>query len=242
MKVAQKIRTRIELLPEGEVFDYGYFELSAEEFWAGAKALERLTKAGVIKRLEKGLFYKSGKSIFGELGPDYHSTLRYMLYKNGKVTGYISGFSLYNSLHLTDQFAFTMEIAGSVSQGNKAIKGLRFKYVRAYGEVTEENIQLLGYLDALKDLKKIPDTPVDLALKIINDQISSFSFSEKLRMIQLALPYPPRVRALLGAILEFQKVPIQELLPLRESVNPSTTYHLRISTDTLPTAQNWNIQ
>lgn len=242
MKVAQKIRGRIDLLPEGEVFDYGYFDLSAEEFWAGAKALERLTKAGVIKRLEKGLFYKPGKSIFGELGPDDQSIIRRFLYREGKPVAYPSGFGLYNALNLTDQFSFIFHIATTHPQKEKKLGNLKIRTMKAYAKVSTENVYMLGLLDALKDLKRIPGTSTSVALKSMESRIAALSVSERWLMIQLALCYPPRVRALLGAILEAQSEGTDKLVTLKKSLNPSTIYHLGIHAKDLKTVINWNIQ
>jgi len=52
--------------------------------------------------------------------------------------------------------------------------------------------------------------------------------------------YPARVRALLGAILEFKGYQ-KEIKPLKESLNPLSKYKLPISKKDLPTITNWNI-
>jgi hypothetical protein len=60
-------------------------------------------------------------------------------------------------------------------------------------------------------------------------------------MVEYALAYPSRVRALLGAILEAMCIKTNIEL-LRKSLNPLSSYKIGISTNILPTVPNWNIQ
>jgi hypothetical protein len=57
----------------------------------------------------------------------------------------------------------------------------------------------------------------------------------------LALNYPARTRALLGAILENLN-PKMNLNELRSSLNPLTKVNLNIKEVDLPTIKNWNIE
>jgi hypothetical protein len=60
-------------------------------------------------------------------------------------------------------------------------------------------------------------------------------------MITLALSYPPRVRALLGAILE-DIMSTPDLRQLKESLNPFTKFALGVNSKVLKTAPSWNIR
>ena len=59
-------------------------------------------------------------------------------------------------------------------------------------------------------------------------------------LIQYALLYPSRVRALLGAILENSNN-YPNANTLKESLNPLTKIKLGINETDLPTIKNWNI-
>jgi hypothetical protein len=158
VKVAEQIREKIKDIPESVPFGYADLGIDPKDFFTAAKALERLLKKGLIKKISKGLFYKPEITRYGTLGPDYNELLNRLLFKNGKRIGYVTGGELYNQLNLTTQNYFRTKIA--TNRGRKKIeKGwLKTSSVKAYTEITDENYQLLGILDALKDIRNITDT------------------------------------------------------------------------------------
>lgn len=50
MKVAEKIETRINKMPDGNIFKYQGLAIAPDEYPAAAKAIERLIKKGLINR------------------------------------------------------------------------------------------------------------------------------------------------------------------------------------------------
>jgi hypothetical protein len=135
--------------------------------------------------------------------------------------------------------AFRIKIASNkrINIDKGAIKA---KSVKSYAEVTEENYQLLGFLDAIKDIKKIPDCPVANAVKILGKKLESFNDKKLDELIKYAILYPPRVRALLGAMLENIDANV-DTLNLKESLNPITKFELGLKETDLPTLKNWYI-
>ncbi len=242
MKVAEQIREKIKKsIPESEPFGYSDLGIAPADFFTAAKALERLQKKGVIKKISKGIFYKPKISIFGEMPPNYNSILQNYLYEGSKRTGYVTSYVLYNQLNLTTQMAFTTTIATNRSRKKINIGWLKTKSVKAYVKVTEENYPLLGILDALKDIKLIPDSSTSSAIKILMPKIKVFAKKDVENLIKFALQYPPRVKALLGAVIENIFRNEFELTSLKKCLNPSTTFKLGIKNTDLPTSQNWNI-
>ncbi len=242
MKLTEKIRTQIKKLPEGKPFGYADLGISKEDYVSSAKVIERLQKQGAIRKLSKGVFYKPEKTAFGELKPDYNEQLRPYLFENGKRIAYITGTHLYNQLNLTTQKAFIVKIA-SRSKRIKIAKGaIRADAVKSYAEVTDNNYELLGFLDAIKDIKKIPDSNVVNMIKTMTDKIMALNEKKKSELVKYALFYPPRVRALLGAILENRNV--QEIITgkLKESLNPLTKVKIGLKESDLPTIKQWNIK
>jgi hypothetical protein len=239
MKVAEQIRKTISKLPEDKTFGYADLGIGKEDYLTSAKALERLQKEGVIKKMSKGIFYKPIKTVFGDLQPDDSEQLKPYLFKNGKRIAYITGESLYNQMNLTTQMAFRIKIASNrrINIDKGAIKA---KSVKSYAEVTEENYQLLGFLDTIKDIKKIPDCTVANAVKILSKKLESYDDKKVEELIKYALFYPPRVRALLGAMLENGNSKIK-ISKLKESLNPITTFELGLKETDLPTLKNWYI-
>jgi hypothetical protein len=242
MKVAAQIRKTIESIPEGEPFGYADLDIEPANFITAAKALERLQKKGIIKKVSKGLFYRPAMSIFGAMPPNYNIILQNYLYKNGERVGYITGGELYNSLNLTTQNYFRIKIATNKNRKKIEMSWLKTTSVKAYVDVTEENFQLLGILDAIKDIKLIPDNSASEALRILIPQIKLFAKKDIQNLMKFALQYPPRTRALLGAIIENIFKDEFVLAPLKKSLNPTTTYKIGIKEVVLPTIKNWNIK
>lgn len=241
-KLAETVAQQINKLPEDVSFGYEQLGLSREQYQTAAKALERLQKKGVIKKLSKGRFYKPKKTPFGEKKPDEQQLLKSYLYQNGKRTAYLTGDYLYNQLGLTTQVPVVMKIASRNRRIAINTGSVKATAVKSYAEVTDENYQLLGFLDAMKDLNQIPDVDKANAVAIFKSRIGQLRPSQRHALIDYALAYPPRVRALLGAILTDLKSQPKGIRTLRDSLNPLTTYDLGIDDTLLPGASEWNIR
>lgn len=242
MKLTEKIRLKIETFEEGEPFGYAQLDIANEEFFAAAKALERLVKKSAIKKISKGQFYKPKMSVFGELEPNYNSMLKNYLFKDNKRVGYVTGGALYNEMNLTTQMTFRQKIATNRKKKNFNISWLKTYTVKSYVEVTDENYYFLGILDALKDIKSIPDTSSSDVTKILMSKIKKLKKEEIENLIQYCLKYPARVRALLGAILSCLFIDTYDLNIIKKSLNPLSTYKLSLDDKILPTAPNWFIR
>ncbi len=240
MNVAKQIRIQINKIPDGITFGYDDLGVAKKDFVTAAKALERLQRAGVIKKLSKGKFYKPEQSIFGELEPDYDDQLNSYLFEKGKRIAYVTGISLYNDLKLTTQVPFIITIASRIKRISIDRGTLKTKAVKSYADVNESNYKLLGILDAIKDIKKIPDSSVNSSVVRLSYIVREHDDSQLTKLANLALFYPPRVKALLGAILENIGANV-EIIELKKNLNPLTKYKVGIKPEILPTIKKWNI-
>ncbi|MFC5410861.1 DUF6088 family protein [Larkinella bovis] len=240
-RLAETVAQQIDQLPEDTSFGYSELAIPKQDYLTTAKVLERLQKKGVIKKLAKGIFYKPKQTIFGEKKPDEQQRLKPYLYQNGQRTAYITGDYLYNQLGLTTQIPAVIKIASRNRRIFVNTGALKATAVKSYVDVTDDNYQLLGFLDAMKDLKQIPDVDVGNALVIFKGRIKQLKPTQRQAMIDYALAYPPRVRALLGIILTDLNEP-KGIDKLRDSLNPLTTFDLGINDNVLPGASDWNIQ
>lgn len=241
MTLASQIQSKIKKLPKGKTFGYADLGIAKEDFQTAAKSLERLQKKGVIKKLSKGVFYKPEQTVFGELQPDYSDQLHPYLFENGKRIAYETGYSLYNRMGLTTQMAFRIKIASRSKRISINRGSLKADAVKSYAEVTEANYELLGFLDAIKDVKRIPDCSVSQAVKILSGKINKLSEKQILDLVKYALLYPTRVRALVGAMLENLNIQANTE-KLKQSLNPLTKVKLGLKETELPTIKNWNIE
>lgn len=242
MKVSDIVSDKIDRLQTGYVFTYSDFDIPVNKGDALIKVLNRMVKEGKICKLSKGRFYKPKETQFGELKPDTYQIVKDLLEKNGKVTGYITGYSAYNQLGLTTQVPNLIQI-GVNKQRKSLQRGIySIRFMLQNNKITKENITLLKILDAIKGIKEIPDTTVDKACKGLREIINDLEKNKLSDLKTLALNYNPSTRALLGAIIE-TVYDVNESESLYNSLNPSTNkYFLGISESVLPNKKRWNIR
>lgn len=225
-------------MPEGTTFKYQELPIQREEYTAATKAIERLIKSGKISRASTGLFYKPKKTIFGLLKPDEENLLRPYLFLNGKRVAYITGTALYNRMGLTTQVPKNVKIASRDKRLALTIGDLKITSIKSYVDISEQNYRYLEILDALKDLKLIPDLDKRAAIRNLASKISELD--DKSLFQDLALKYPPRARAFAGALLSYLDEN-ETSGKLKSSINPLSAFNYGLTPDILPTAPNWNI-
>jgi len=234
MSIAKKVKQIILNLEDGAVVTYG--DLSyLQNFNAVSKVLSRLARDGIIKRLEKGRYYKTSFSKFGEKGP-----LESDVIKSLSAGGYVSGNVIYNELGLTDQIANEIVIIGKRYNCKKKIGNLSVKYQKREGRFNQKNRKYLQILDAIKDIKKIPGVNVNEALEKLIKIIKDMSNTEQIRLAKYGEEYKPMVRALLGAILEELEIPCSE--ELKRTLNQLTKYKIGIKANLLSNLSEWRIE
>ncbi len=240
MKIAEYIAFNIDRLPRGYVFTCADFTTEVNQKEAVIKALNRMVASGKIAKLSKGKYYKPENTPFGNLQPNQAQVVKDLLEKNGKITGYLTGYSIYNQLGLTTQVSNTIQIGKNQVRPNFKRERYTIAFVKQKNTITKENISLLQILDALRYIKKIPDANVENSCKRFLAIIKKLPNKSLSTLIRLALKYPPATRALLGALLEqLQQGKVTETL--FKSLNPITKYKLTGAAKALSTTEKWNI-
>lgn len=238
MIIRAKVKQEIERLPEGKVVSASDFDIPRQYRSTLIKALNQFESAGIIKRFSKGRYYKPRESRFGLLLPSEKEVVNDFLEKEGKTIGYITGARAFAGLALTTQITSTITIGTNVSRRPLTRGQYKISFLLQSNPIVKDDIPLLIILDALRLIKEIPGTTPDDAMLQIVSWIKELSNEEKERLIKLCKAYRPYVRAQIGAIMEFLKIPVDDLA---ESLNPVSHYKLGISNSILPTAKNWNI-
>lgn len=240
MNVTDYISSKIERLPKGYVFTYADFITEVNKKEAVIKALNRMVKSGKIAKLSKGKYYKPENTPFGNLQPNQAQVVKDLLEENGKITGYLTGYSIYNQLGLTTQVSNTIQIGKNQIRPNFKRERYTISFVKQKNTITKENIPFLQILDAIRYIKKIPDASIEVSCKRFLAIIKKLSDKETNTLVRLALKYPPATRALLGALLE-QLQQTQATESLFKSLNPITKYKLAGAAKVLNTTEKWNI-
>ncbi|PKP07461.1 MAG: hypothetical protein CVU10_07965 [Bacteroidetes bacterium HGW-Bacteroidetes-5] len=240
MKTSQYILFTINKFPRGFVFTYLDFTTEVNQKEAVIKALNRLVSSGKIAKLSKGKYYKPENSVFGKLQPIQYQVVKDLLEDNGKNTGYLTGYSIYNKLALTTQVSNTIQIGKNQVRPSFRRERYKIAFVKQKNTITKENIPLLQLLDAIRYIKKIPDASISDSCRRFLAIIKVFSDKDVNTLIRLALKYPPSTRALLGAILEqLQRTHATD--SLLKSLNPISKYKLSGASKVLSTTEKWNI-
>lgn len=227
-------------MPDGAVFDYAQLQIGSDQLVTAAQSLSRLTRKGVISRLSRGKYYKPQQSKFGKSRPREAAIVNALTVKQNKRIGYLTGLSVYNQLGLTSQVSNTLVIATTNPLQPKEIEGYNVKYVKRNVTFLEEDIPLLQLLDALRDIKTIPDADPNDSFKILKERIADLSKVKRERLISLALSFNPGTRALLGALIEnnFSGVKVSKL---KQSINRLSVFETGVSSELLPNKQSWNL-
>lgn len=241
MKVTDKIVAKIKRIDTGDVFGYDTLGLTSDEIIAGSKALSRLVDKGVIKRARKGYYYKPKVSVFGEQKPREDVLLSLYLFEKNKQVAYITGTRLYNRLGLTTQVPSSIRVASLDKQVKGKVGNVVIKPAKSYVKVTSDAIKYLELLDVIKDLNTIPDLQKSDGLVYLKKVIYNFDTTEIKKLVTYGVAYPPKVRALLGALLEAMNVDTANLSLLKKSINPSSSYDYGITPKMLSTVNSWNI-
>lgn len=240
MKTTDILIDKINRLPIGYIFTYDDFYPEVDKPDALMKALSRLVQEGKFRKLSPGRFYKPRVTNFGELRPDTYQVVKDVLTQNGKITGYLTGYSTYNKFGLTTQVSNIIQIGSNELKKNITRGIYQIRFIKQSNTITKENIPLLRMLDAISKIKEIPDSSVDRSCRILSELIKQLNDSERESLIKLAKKYNPSTRALAGAILENIYGTAASVL-LDRSLNPFTEYKCGISENVLPNKAAWNI-
>ena len=240
MKTTDYIAFNIDRFPKGYVFTYADFTTAVNKKEAVIKALNRMVVSGKIPKLAKGKYYKPESTPFGNLEPNQYQVVKDLLEDEGKTIGYLTGYSIYNQLGLTTQISNTIQIARNDIRPSLNRDRYSIKFVKQKNTITKENIPLLQLLDAIRYIKKIPDSSTANACMRLMSLLKKLSKKDIATVVRLAQKYPPATRALLGALLDEAGVShFKELL--LKNLNPITIYKLSGVQAVLKTAENWNL-
>jgi hypothetical protein len=239
LKTTDYIAFIIDRFPKGYVFTYSDFSVEVSKKQALIKALNRMVLSGKIAKLSKGKYYKPETTPFGDLLPNQKQIVKDLLEEKGKIKGYLTGYSIYNQLGLTTQVSNTIQIGRNEIRPSFKRDGYTIAFIKQKNSITKDNIPLLQILDAIRYIKKIPDTNTENSCIRFIAILKQLKEKDLLLIMRLAIKYSPATRALLGAMLDELKSTKTE--SLYDSLNPITKYKLAGAFSVLSTAEKWNI-
>jgi hypothetical protein len=241
MKTTDTIINTINRFPKGYVFTCTDFSRSVKQKEALIKALNRLAASGTISKLAKGRYYKPEQTAFGTLQPDTYQVVKDLLEENGKLVGYLTGYSIYNKLGLSTQLSNQVQI-GKNEVRTKFKRGVfTISFVKQKNTITSQNVAFLQLLDAIKYIKKIPDSSIQNTCIRFLSLLKPYKIEDINTLVRLAQKYPPATKALLGALLD-ECGKTSQTVALQKNLNPITSYELIGVSEILSTTEKWNIK
>lgn len=239
MVASRQIEKKIEAMESAKVFTIADLDFPPE-WWENVRVkLGRMVKSGQLERVGRGKYYKPKQTVFGNIGPDPDEIVKDLMRDAGSLSGYTTGYTVWNRMGLTTQISNIIMIGTSRRRDSLKRGHYEVRFIAQPNRITSRNVPLLRILDSLKFIKQIPDTHIDKSIEILKKHITDIEENDLSLLVKLALKYPPRVRALLGVIME--SVGNQILSGrLRNTLNPTTTYKIGLTSSIV--LKNWNIE
>lgn len=208
---------------------------------AVSKALARLADQGEIRRLRKGVYYVPKVTLLGESRPTEPAMVQKVLSHRARPTGVTAA----NLLGLTTQLAGRPEYAAYAVAVPRGLENARLR-MRPRARAVELDARDAALLEVLRDRGRdselsAEETSARIQLILRGDGDARPGKPSLRRLQELrdaALLEPPRVRAILGALMADAGLPAPLWQPLRESLNPFSRFDFGLFRE-LPNAKEW---
>lgn len=212
------------------------------EWWENVRVkLGRMVKSGLIEKIGRGKYYKPKESVFGNIGPNQSEIVKDLMFDNGILSGYITGYTVWNQMGLTSQISNIITIGTSRRRDSLKRGNYQVRFIVQPNKITKDSIPFLQILDSFKLIKQIPDTNVSKSISTLKNLIKDWDEISLAKLVKLSKKYPPRVRALLGAVLESADI-FDYTDDLKNSLNPSTVYAISLDEFSDINLKKWNIK
>lgn len=223
MSFRQSIVWQVSQKKRGIIFSSGNLVFPQEKLANVAVILSDLCKIGTIMRFEKGAYYRPYLSTRKSC-PTERAILEYL---TSKSKGYVSGRYAYDYVGLKQDLFSEITIASCNPIRHIEINGLKVVFVKAYvDKVASKDIGMVYLLDTIKDIKNIPGhTEQDVYDTLKQKCIKALPLQNIERLVRLSQKYPPRVRKILGDMLEdINEISLRD--KVIQSLYPTTRYVL----------------
>jgi hypothetical protein len=239
--MTKTIKNTIATFPFGFVFTPRDFPIDPRKQATINRILNNMVATGQIRRASKGRFYKPQMTEFGELPLDTYEMVKDLLEKNGKIVGYLTGYTAFNELGLTTQVPFVLQVGAADEKKGIKRNYYRISFIKQKNRMTKENIPLLRLLDCLRFFNHIPDSMPDDTCHRLLLLLKELNVEQREEIKRLSLNYTPLATALLGAMLETLN-PEEDTNEMFNALNPQSFYKLSISDTVLSNQKKWNIK
>ena len=201
---------------------------------AVSKALARLAKQGILQRVSKGLYFAPRNTPLGPSHPSAAAIAAKVLEGKSRPTGTTAA----NLLGLSTQVPACPEYVVFSWHHKGQFRGMNLHFRRACRPHSLDAWQG-ALLEVLRDRGRYIDTEPNDAIARLTSLLAQADTPTVLRHLgTVALDEPPRVRAMLGALLECSGCPEDIWIPLKGSLNPLTRFEFGFF-ESLPNGKEW---
>jgi hypothetical protein len=184
---------------------------------AVAATLSRLARAGTLKRVAKGVYYRPTPTAFGMSVPSQTAVSAQTL----TSPVHPAGLAAANVLGLSTQNPGRIEWATPAPAPPTALRGA-IVHTRRPAQRAGLPTEDVAILEILRERARSSDlSPADTVTKLLRLLREKERFT---RIAGAAVAEPPRVRAMLGALGQQLGMPALVLEPLKESLNPISRF------------------
>lgn len=222
------MRARVER--GGERY-WRYSDFPAQSPAAAVQALLRLERAGVLRKVRKGLYYRGRETAFGASVPSGADVAALSL----RAPLQPAGLTAANALGLTTQNPARPEYATSWHNAPTSVPGA-IVHTRRPASRARLTAQEGALLEFLRERGRTSDLRPDATIRRLQDLLRAGSTFE--RVAGAALDEPPRVRAMLGALGQELNAKEATLSRLRRSLNPLSRFDFGVLS-ALGNAKEW---
>jgi hypothetical protein len=200
---------------------------------AATRALARLAERGVLVRVSKGLYFAPKDTPFGKTQPSEFDIAQKLLSAKTRLRGTAAA----NFLGLRTQVSARPEIVVFTNNMPKHTASAQVTIRR--GTPPKMLSETAGALiEFVRDRGAYAETSSTGTFKRLNHLLVNMSEVDGLHLCDVAITEPPRVRAILGALLECANLPSEMWGPLRKSLNPLSKFEFGIFSE-LSNAKEW---
>lgn len=230
-RTASKVRHRIE---RGGERLWRYQDFAGLPFTSVAQALSRLTRAGFLERLSKGIYYRGRQTSFGPSRPN-PATIQKLASQQNVI--FPAGLAAANLLGFTTQNPKDGEIATTALSLPRKLIGpdtiIHTRRPMAWTGLCDTDAALLDFLrQGGKSSELSPDGTIRKVLVLVSEK-DCFD-----HLLKVAHSEPPRVRAMLGAIGEEIGKSPRALNRIKATLNPLSQFDFGMFSG-LRYALNW---
>jgi hypothetical protein len=200
---------------------------------AATRARARLAERGVLVRVSKGLYFAPKDTPLGKSQPSEFDIAQKTLFGRTRLRGTAAA----NHLGLSTQVSARPEIVVFANNIPTHTGALRVTLRR--GTPPKQLSETQGALiEFIHDRGSYAETPPAVVRDVLCKILESMPQAHVRQLCDVAITEPPRVRAIIGALLELSNVAQSTVEPLKKSLNPLSKFDFGLFTE-LPNAHQW---